>query len=63
MKEGTIEKWALGVRYFPNIKTDSARKKLIGYLKGHQDWHPRDDFDARTYFLPSEVRQVEEIMG
>lgn len=62
MQEGTIGKCVLGMRYYPNIKKESARKKLIGYLKDHKDWHPHDDFDDRNYFLPSEVRQVEKIM-
>jgi hypothetical protein len=53
----------MGLRYFPQLTKHSASVKLVEYLKDCPEWHPGYDFKKRKYYTPSEVRQVEKIMG
>ena len=63
IKNKTVSKSEMGLRYFPQLTKHSASVKLVEYLKDCPEWHPGYDFKKRKYYTPSEVRQVEKIMG
>ncbi len=63
MNNRTISKSELGLRYFPHLSKHRACCKLVEYISSCKEWNPGSDFKRRRYFTPSEVRQIERLMG